>query len=86
MAQLVKNMDKKQNFAKYGNSLTFWDFPGTDQSSMVMTSQSCSHDDFMFSKGFFSFIDLGTIKKRNFWKTEKSYGNNFGNIVTTSFV
>jgi hypothetical protein len=53
MAQLVKNMDKKQNFAKYGNSLTFWDFPGTDQSSMVMTSQSCSHDDFMFSKGFY---------------------------------
>jgi hypothetical protein len=26
MAQHVKNMDRKQNFAKYGNSMTFWEF------------------------------------------------------------
>jgi hypothetical protein len=39
-----------------------------------------------FQKDFISLIDLGTIKKRNFWKIEKSYGNNFGNIVRTSFV
>ncbi len=26
MAKHVKNMDRKQNFAKYGNSMSFWEF------------------------------------------------------------
>ncbi len=91
MAKHVKNMDRKQNFAKYGNSMSFWEF-------LVQTFQGQTNHQWWwhpkvvptmilcFQKDFFSLIDLGTIKKRNFWKTEKSYGSNFGNIVRTSFV
>jgi hypothetical protein len=91
MVQHVKNMHGKQNFAKYGNSMTFWEFlvqmfQGQTNRQWWWHPKVVPMMILCFQKDFFSLIDLGTIKKRNFWKTEKSYGKNFGNSVRTSFV